>query len=549
MKKWIVILSLVFLLFLVGSVSAEKTNATMKSGNVTFTSTDGKFSASTLTYVNGTVSISPTVRNVNGTLIWNVSSNQVSFRYNYKNDVLKETIILTRAKSLKFNIKPKAGTVLIPWFNGEYKIVKSGLSDTMTGLVISAPTGHDSKGYNIPMKYVQENNNLTLNYDTKVSIPNASYVFPVDKSNINWNLTTITVSITYPITIDPTWTFVESHYETTDGSYTVAKYNTTGTIDWTAPTGVTSVQYLIVAGGGGAGGSANYNGGGGAGGLLACATYTVTAGNNYTVIVGDGGVVPYQGYNSSFNGIQTNGGGKGSTSNTQGGTGGSGGGGGGLGGAGGTAAPSGQGNAGGSGVNGASASGGAGGGASAAGANGVANSNGATGGAGTSSSITGESICYAGGGGGGVESSAYNGGTATCGGGQGAKGTSGGSTSGTNALGGGGGGGTTAFGGSGVVIIRYLTPGGATPPVASFTLNKNYIRIPNSVTATDTSTNTPTSWEWSWGDGTANSTTQNPSHQYVKRGKFDIYLTATNAGGSGTTGATSVRVTGYENYY
>jgi hypothetical protein len=93
--------------------------------------------------------------------------------------------------------------------------------------------------------------------------------------------------------------------------------------------------------------------------------------------------------------------------------------------------------------------------------------------------------------------------------------------------------------------IVYTPAAGESAPVASFTLNKNYIRIPNSVTATDTST----SWEWSWGDGTANSTTQNPTHQYAKRGKFDIYLTATNAGGSGTTGATSVRVTGYENYY
>jgi len=88
------------------------------------------------------------------------------------------------------------------------------------------------------------------------------------------------------------------------------------------------------------------------------------------------------------------------------------------------------------------------------------------------------------------------------------------------------------------------------PPVASFTVDKTTIRFPNIITCTDTSTNTPTSWEWSWGDGTSNSTTQNPSHQYTKRGKWDIYLTATNAGGSGSTAtATSVKVVGYENYY
>jgi PKD repeat protein len=87
-------------------------------------------------------------------------------------------------------------------------------------------------------------------------------------------------------------------------------------------------------------------------------------------------------------------------------------------------------------------------------------------------------------------------------------------------------------------------------PTASFTTSRNFIRIPNSITVTDTSTKTPTSWEWSWGDGSVNSTTQNPTHQYLKRGKFDIYLTATNAGGSGSTAnPTSVKVVGYENYY
>jgi PKD repeat protein len=105
-------------------------------------------------------------------------------------------------------------------------------------------------------------------------------------------------------------------------------------------------------------------------------------------------------------------------------------------------------------------------------------------------------------------------------------------------------------GGAGKVpLLEVVYTPAAPAPIASFTLSKNFIRIPNSVTATDTSTNTPTSWEWSWGDGTANSTTQNPSHQYTKRGKWDIVMTATNAGGSSTTAATAVRVTGYENYY
>ncbi len=95
--------------------------------------------------------------------------------------------------------------------------------------------------------------------------------------------------------------------------------------------------------------------------------------------------------------------------------------------------------------------------------------------------------------------------------------------------------------------ITYHT-GGVSAPVASFTIDKTLTRIPKIITVTDTSTNTPTSWEWSWGDGTANSTTQNPTHQYVKRGRWNIDLTATNAGGSGVSSTTQVRVVGYENY-
>jgi hypothetical protein len=96
-------------------------------------------------------------------------------------------------------------------------------------------------------------------------------------------------------------------------------------------------------------------------------------------------------------------------------------------------------------------------------------------------------------------------------------------------------------------LTLVVTGGGPSKPVASFTTDKSMIRIPNIITCTDTSTNTPTSWEWSWGDGTANSTTQNPTHQYKQRGKWNIILTATNAGGSGTSGATSVRIVGYDN--
>jgi len=91
--------------------------------------------------------------------------------------------------------------------------------------------------------------------------------------------------------------------------------------------------------------------------------------------------------------------------------------------------------------------------------------------------------------------------------------------------------------------------GGVSAPVASFTKSATVLRIPKVLTVTDTSTNTPTSWEWSWGDGTANSTTQNPTHQYTKRGIYTINLAAINAGGTGVATAQTVRVVGYENLW
>ena len=61
---------------------------------------------------------------------------------------------------------------------------------------------------------------------------------------------------------------------------------------WTAPAGVTQVDYLVVAAGGGGGqgvsGSAN-GGGGGAGGFRTGSGYPVTAGNTYTITIGAGG--------------------------------------------------------------------------------------------------------------------------------------------------------------------------------------------------------------------------------------------------------------------
>ena len=73
-------------------------------------------------------------------------------------------------------------------------------------------------------------------------------------------------------------------------------FTTPGTTTWTAPAGVTSVN-VVAVGGGGAGNLYNngYNTGGGGGGLGWKNNITVTPGNSYTVVVGQGGQRTYNG--------------------------------------------------------------------------------------------------------------------------------------------------------------------------------------------------------------------------------------------------------------
>jgi len=267
--------------------------------------------------------------------------------------------------------------------------------------------------------------------------------------------------------------------ESIDGLYTINKYTlagtTTGTSTWTPPAEVTQVEYLVVAGGGGGGGGRA--GGGGAGGYRAGLGFTLSDNNPVTVVVGAGGaggeVSGGSGKNSTFSTITSIGGGGGGGFGRNGLNGGSGGGAGDnyqtvqpLGGNG----TSGQGNNGGSSygpINIPRNTGGGGG----AGGNGLGGAQAPNGGPGLSSSITGTSHFYAaggGGGGGGADATNYGigiGGSSI--GGSGGDGTIL-PTNGANHTGSGGGGGGYnfsipanqfgGFGGSGIVIIRYLTP-------------------------------------------------------------------------------------------
>lgn len=271
----------------------------------------------------------------------------------------------------------------------------------------------------------------------------------------------------------------------TQGAYTVHVFNSSA--NFVPPTGLSTVDVLVVGGGGGGGGT--YGGGGGAGGLRAVTGFAIGAGT-IAVTVGGGGAggdgVTFtndedgdgsNGGNSQFDSIIALGGGYGqggaqNNNNQPGGSGGSGGGGGGVtsGGsnAGGTGS-AGQGSAGGAGNsdnNTNNRSGGGGGGAGSVGAIG-ANSSGGSGGAGQNfSAIIGTSFgvsgWFAGGGGGGKRSDGGTGGAGGQGGGGAGGGPGAAGSPGVSNTGGGGGASSNgiagAAGGSGVVIVRYIAP-------------------------------------------------------------------------------------------
>jgi len=221
----------------------------------------------------------------------------------------------------------------------------------------------------------------------------------------------------------------------------IQSFTSTGTTTWTAPEGVTSVEYLIVGGGGGGGnGYDNAGGGGGGAGMVLSGTTSVTPGNSYTVTVGSGGTGGANarvnnpgttGNDSVFGSITALGGGNGFGSRTGGSAGSAQ-----IGST--TAATGGSGSGGGFGGKG-------GGGALTAGSN-NSGATGGSGGNGLTSNISGSNVTY-GVGGNGANSGTQNAGTnGTANTGNGGRAGGAGST---NSTGGGN-------GGSGVVILKYV---------------------------------------------------------------------------------------------
>jgi hypothetical protein len=94
------------------------------------------------------------------------------------------------------------------------------------------------------------------------------------------------VSVLGPFEIEGGWS---NEVVTAEGKteYVVAFTDTTTPHSFTVPSGVHSMEYLVVAGGGGGGGY--HGGGGGAGGMLQGNGLAVNPGDTITVTVGQGG--------------------------------------------------------------------------------------------------------------------------------------------------------------------------------------------------------------------------------------------------------------------
>jgi PKD repeat protein len=466
----------------------------------------------------------------------------VAFSYTYTGNTVKETIVLQQDMELSFPVTIPAGQKMIHIKPDNWKIVNATNGNTMAGIVAERPFGVDAAGRNVSMTYTWDGSELHLVYNRTITTPNytVSEQSPIPVYDY--------FNITYPLTIDPTWTQVGDHWVTYvmygGNNYTVIKWNTTGTTSWTTPSFGSNfnLEYVIIAGGG-AGGYTYSTGGGGAGGMIN-STVSMTSSTPLTVTVGAGGGTNSGGDDSVLEGATAMGGGKGGTGDTNYDPahctypGGGGSGGGGIVGnaclnSGGSYI-SGQGNSGGSGYNGINWQGGAGGGGGA-GSIGVSGNQwySGAGGSGRSNNITGDVTTYACGGG---AYSHYGGsGDPGC---SGAGGLNGGAVA-VNGFGHGGAGvdgyNSSTYGGSGVVIVRYLTPA---LPVASFTQTNTSGYAPLLLQLLDTSTGGVTSWNWSYTNVTPGNNTeiwwttlQNPIVTFGV-GNWSIKLNAASGNGS-----------------
>ena len=222
----------------------------LDAGNVTVG--EKELLATVYTEIDGVRFVPANTKQVGDMLVWETGEKQyfifddptVSMAYQYSGKKLKETITLKEDKQLSFPVSLGADSQLIPWDNGQWKIVSAISGNTMQGIVIEKPYGIDAAGKRIEMEYTYVDNKLNLVYNRTITTYTYSEVtIPAEMGNVSsvatkgFVLTPVYLEIIYPLVIDPTWVSYDGHWKTTDGLYTIEMWNATGTTTWTPPTG------------------------------------------------------------------------------------------------------------------------------------------------------------------------------------------------------------------------------------------------------------------------------------------------------------------------
>lgn len=214
-----------------------------------------------------------------------------------------EASIVTFIKEGEVNTTPEELDFYLSQVDGRSLVPKSPPVPVFIPLkpVITSITGRNQY---LLVNFTQEQNSATIlnyNYSTDGGLTFRS-LSPAS-TNSPLFITTLSTDGTTPLTNFDTYSILiqavtinsvsnESNqmFGMPEPTPVLQTFTTVGSTTWTAPFGVTSVDYLIVGGGGGSGGGYDGGGGGGGGGgMVLIGTTSVVPEQIYTIVVGDGG--------------------------------------------------------------------------------------------------------------------------------------------------------------------------------------------------------------------------------------------------------------------
>ena len=180
------ILSLISIVFLISAACAltegittlQGTEVNLTEGVATFSETTTGISVSAETVINGetfepvnTIESGDSLTWTSGEKSWLVFDDpKIALTYEYKGKQLKETIVLKEDTHVSFNLNIADNSKLVPWDNGQWKIVSATSGNTMEGIVAEKPFGVDAVGNRVEMTYAWDGASLSLEYNRILEI-------------------------------------------------------------------------------------------------------------------------------------------------------------------------------------------------------------------------------------------------------------------------------------------------------------------------------------------------------------------------------------------